>query len=346
MFTCINNRKVFYFVLRRVFFFSIYLICLLLFSNCTRDRIEVDDGISEEIKPVIDKYLELSSGITNGESFLFFTDPHLLGSDNRFDQDIRNQLVSSFGLAKQLFEALPLSFCLCGGDWLNSGDTQGRAKEKLLFADAQMKKFFSPYYKMMGNHDTNYQGVVSDRDSSRGDLSRQFIDNEYFSETGSAYYTINGKCSELFVLDSGLDWDTSLNEYRVSQLYWLGSELKKSTSAHKIVGIHMFYNDVPDITPLAEELVALIEAFNTRGKYIIMDNEYDFSESSGTIHFVITGHCHVDFIEYFKGIPIIGTCKFINKSNPFDLLILNYNNGIVDLIRVGDGESRRVHMSM
>ena len=73
------------------------------------------------------------------ESFLYFTDPHLLSYGNRFDENIRNQLVSSFDLAKEVYELLPLNFVLCGGDWLNDSDTQEIAKQKLLFADFRRK---------------------------------------------------------------------------------------------------------------------------------------------------------------------------------------------------------------
>ena len=280
------------------------------------------------------------------ESFLYFTDPHLLSYGNRFDENIRNQLVSSFDLAKEVYELLPLNFVLCGGDWLTDSDTQEIAKQKLLFADKQMKSMFTPYYKMMGNHDTNYQGIISEENKNRGDFPKDFIDKEYFSETGSAYYSFIEGNTEFFILDSGLDWNTDLDDYRREQLKWLSKQLEKSDCLHKAIGIHMFYNDGIKITPMAEELMSICSAFNSRTKYIIDDDEYDFSHSRGVIHFVISGHSHVDFTEIVQGIPVIGTTCFYNETHPFDICILNYNTGYLDMIRVGEGEDRHVEMYM
>ena len=317
-----------------------------LFASCEKQEHADDIRMSKEAEAVNNQFVSIAENGTVSEAFLFFTDPHLLGGENYFSQSTKNHLVNSFGTAKELYDAMPLDFCLCGGDWLNNGDTQEMAREKLLFADTQMKGMFSHYYKMMGNHDTNYQGIISTEDNGRGDLPREFIDKEYFSETGSAYYSFMGKQTKFYVLDSGLDWNTKMNDYRWEQIQWLAKELQQNWDEHIAVCIHMFYNDVPTITPMAQELVSLCSAFNSRTSYKLNDEDFVFAGKQGVIHFFLTGHCHIDFCEKINGLPVIGTVKFIKETNPFDVFILDYNAGYIDIIRVGFGENRRIKMNL
>ena len=157
----------------------ILLCCLPLLAFCEKDS---GDG---EVSRILEQYVRLSTQRSATESFLFFTDPHLLSYNDYFGEDVKTYLTSCFTSAKMIYDQLPLSFCICGGDWLNAGDTQAVAKEKLLFADGLMKSMFSRYYKMFGNHDTNYQGVVSAENSSRGDLPRSFIDKRISRRYGN-----------------------------------------------------------------------------------------------------------------------------------------------------------------
>ena len=317
---------------------------LLVFSSCGKPEIIIEgtDLLSEKARPAYAKFQKIAKRGNAEDSFIFFTDPHLLGANNQFSDDEKYRLIIAFDVAKELYDTLKLNFCLCGGDWLNFGDTQDKAKEKLLFADQQMKTMFPCYYKIMGNHDSNYQGIVSNENPIRGDLTQYFIDNKYFSETGSSYYSFMSYNTEYFVLDSGLDWNTSINDYREKQLHWLANRMMNSESQHKVIGIHMFYNDVPFITPMGEELIAISSSFNSRSCYSLNNITYDFSMSKGLVHYIITGHCHVDFAETIQGIPVIGTTKFYKETNPFDICIVDYDSGYLDMIRVGEGEDRHI----
>ena len=244
---------------------------------------------------------------------------------------------------------LPLSFCISGGDWLNSGDTQELAKQKLLFADSQMKSLFSNYHKIMGNHDTNYQGIVSENDSSRGDLPRSFIDKEYFVESGSAYYSFMGENTQFFVLDSELDWYLALNDYKYEQLKWLAKQLQLSGNKHFALCTHMFYSST-ELVPMSEEIVRLCDSYNQRRICTVDEVEYDYTHASGTIHAIFSGHNHRDSISFVgvnMDIPVIQTCNFtIENSHSFDICVLNYESGLLDLIRIGKGENRHVKMTM
>lgn len=328
--------------------FFLLLCCFPLFAFCEKPEIVIEDTLTKEARPAYDRFNYLAKRRNIDETFLFFTDPHLLGSGNKFSIDEQNRLILAFDVAKELYDTLKLDFCLCGGDWLNSGDTQQMAKEKLLFADKQMKGLFHRYYKMMGNHDTNYQGVVSNTDQKRGDLSRSFIDKEYFSETGSAYFTFTGRNTRFFILDSGLDWNVTMDDYRWKQMHWLANQLLNNTYEHIVIGIHMFYTDSGELPSMTELLIGLCEAYNTNQFILFQDIAYNYSMTKGKIHFIITGHNHNDGLTYVgseSNLPIIQTGGFYKEgSSSFDICILDYNKKELDLIRVGLGFERRVEL--
>lgn len=331
---------------RIVNFIILFIIYYPFFISCKKSVVD-EDKLPEKQRIPVSQFESLWSNAHEKESFLFFTDPHLLSSNNNFTDKVRSNLKESFTKAKELYDNLPLSFCLCGGDWLNSGDTQEMAQQKLLFADNTMKEMFDNYYKIFGNHDTNYQGVISEDNKNNGNLLRSFIDNEFYSETGSAYYTFKTNNSEFFILNSGIDWNIKIDDYRLEQLIWLGEQLNNSLTAHKIIGIHMFYSVTPTLLPMSEEIASICKAFNSREKYTFSNKEYDFSAAQGTIHLILTGHRHTDFIEDVNGIPVVGTTQFLINGTPtFDLYILDYDTGYANLIRVGVGNNRRVKMYM
>lgn len=316
------------------------MLFVLLVVSCDNDENEVDEHKWDAV--VLD-YLSKYDSVKNKETFIFFTDPHLLSANNNFSYEVKSNIESSLLPMKYLYSLFPINFCLCGGDWLNYGDTQEVAKQKLLYADSQMKNMFSRYYKMMGNHDTNYQGVISSDNSSRGDFSRVFIDKEYFQETGSAYYSFNADKTKFFILDSGLDWSPEMDDYKWEQIDWFGSQLLSNSIDHIVIGIHMFYNSF--ILPLSSELGKICVAYNNRSKIEINGKTYDYSNAKGIIHLILTGHRHIDTIDYENGIPIVGTCRYIQDSTPtFDICILDYNSNKMKIIRVGKGENREVEL--
>ena len=321
----------------------VHLLCILpVFTFCQKT-----DGYwdAEEAELAYEQFNDIYQSSQNSEAFLFFSDPHLLSGESQFTSTIKQHIDNSFGIAKTLYDALPLSFCLCGGDWLNQRDSQEMAKEKLLYADRLMKKTFSRYYKMMGNHDTNYQGYVSNIDTQRGDLPREFIDKEYFSDTGSAYYAFDGKNTRFYILDSGLDWDTAMDDYRWEQILWLAEQLESNDVEHIAIGIHMFYNsDI--LTPMSVLLVQLCDAYNKKHSISFQEKTFDFSMSSGKIHLVLSGHNHRDEISYEGqelNLPVVSICNYTSgSSQTFDLCLFDYDYGLCNMVRVGSGQDRKV----
>ena len=325
---------------------SAILLCLLpFFTFCGKsDDIKEEEAL-ESVRIAYDQAKNTIQNSNVSEAFIFFTDPHLLSGEDQFTRTTKNNLNDSFKSAKELYDKLMLDFCLCGGDWLNQRDSQEMAKEKLLYADQLMKTTFNKYYKIMGNHDTNYLGFVSKDKDKRGDLPRSFIDGEYFSETGSAYYSFDGRETRFFILDSGLDWEISMDEYRWEQIIWLAEQLRANDREHIVIGIHMFYSE-DRITPMSEILIKLCDAFNEKRVITIGDREIDFTFAKGKIHLIFSGHNHKDGLTYEginRSLPVVRTCNYtINGTHTFDLFLIDYDQMIIRMIRVGQGEDRKV----
>ena len=333
-------------LLSLVVFTSLYLVLSCAPSSTS---VEVDDVNTDYLESVSNTFWNLYRSVNDKDAFLFFTDPHILVDSFSYSNEEDISFFNCFKSMKSLYDSLPLSFCLCGGDWLNRGDTQENAMNKLLYADKQMNNLFHPYYKMLGNHDTNYQGVISTENPQRGDLSMDFINNMYFKGIGQSFYSFINKNTVYYILDSGVDWETAMNDYRKKQLKWLADSLLHNEINHIILGIHILINNSPmqnNPTPFALSLLNLCEVFNDRKSIVIDNSQYDYFSSVGKIHLLICGHNHEDFVRNFA-IPCVGTTQYMKNGEAcFDLCILDYDNGYLEMIRVGDGSNRKVKLQM
>lgn len=334
-----------YLLLSKRFFLFIFIeLCTV---SCEAN-ISIYSDNPDEFQSIKDDFSSIWERSDNKDSFVFFTDPHLLSYGNEFSEDTRVIIKNSFEQVFRLYNCFPVSFCLCGGDWLNDGDTQEVAKQKLLFANIEMTSFFPNYYKLLGNHDTNYQGIVSETNSERGDLDYCFINQLYFAETGSAYYSFIINETRFFMLDSWLNETQYLDDYHLTQLEWLAKELRYNEMQHVAMGVHMFY-DLSGIVPFSEILVSICEAYNNKSRIEINGKSYDYSESKGKCHFILSGHLHnsddIHYVGYDNRLPVINTRCFISNGIPtFDLCILDYTNGVLHMLRVGDGKNRNVQL--
>lgn len=289
-------------------------------------------------------YAALLNNTTTVETFAFMTDPHLLGSNNVFDKP---QFERYIGTLEQYYKALPLSSMICGGDWLNSGDTQIAAIWKLGYADGQMRKRFPRYFPILGNHDTNYQGVVSADDSSRGDLTHQTLVNVMFREEGNTYYRFDGMATRFYVFDTQLDWSASMDTFKWAQIDWFATALLSETSPRIVVLQHMYYTAGTSVAPISTNIQAVIGAYNSRTSVTLNGRTYNFSAATGKIYCVIAGHTHADaIITTGVSVPVWLTTNMMDGSTPtFDLMVLDYGAGKLKAVRVGTGADRSMNLA-
>lgn len=278
------------------------------------------------------------------ESFLFFTDPHLAEGDS-YEEQMRSYLKT----LKDYYDASPTSFAVCGGDWIGNSDTQKEACFKLGFIDAQMRSNFDRYYPVIGNHDTNYQGVtVEGAEANSGALTNETIRNLMVRSEDNLYYSFDGVSTKFYVLDTGSDWVTAMSDYRWGQIAWLADRLKTDNAKNAALLFHIGLGDYEGenvIQTFASNIMSLCGAFNDATTITLNGSSYDFSGCTGKVRFALTGHVHKDQIETINGIPLIATTNMRDGNTAtFDLCIANYDRWIMHLCRVGTGESRAVEL--
>lgn len=321
----------------------LFLIITSFFFICCKS---IDYEIEEdELYRLFLEYSKKSESVIEKESFMFFSDIHLLGSDDDFSPELCSYFEYQMLPAKSVYDWFPVDFCLCGGDLLNQRDSQEQAQKKLLYADEKLGNMFNPYFKMMGNHDTNYQGYLSPDNHTRGDLPRNFIDDEYFSSTKSAYYTFEGNNTVFYVLDSALDYHDEPNSYKWEQLHWLASELIKTEAKHIVIGIHLFFNE-GEIVPMSREIVKICDAFNSKTIAKVEEEQYNYETRKGKVHLILSGHNHIDGVDYVginNNIPVVRVSNYMKDNlHHYYLCLLNYDDGLLDITNVEKGSNRHI----
>lgn len=272
------------------------------------------------------------------ESFLFFTDPHLMQSKGVIDSDY---VEGKLNYIKNFYDKMQLNFIVCGGDWYDGETEVDFAKQKLKFASDYMYGNFDNYYPVVGNHDTNYQGTER--------LNIEDIIQSQCYNHGSTYYDFNGKNTHFYVLDTGSDWDTGMTEARSEQIEWFAEKVKEDEGNVAIISHMYYYFHQERVCVLNKEIAKICQAFNKRQTYGYKEKTYDYSECQGKVRFMLAGHTHEDYTviaEDTDDIPVIGTMNLIRggKVN-FELVNVNYAEGKIKLIRVGNGQNREVDLA-
>ena len=277
------------------------------------------------------------------ESFLFFTDPHLLNGS-----DWENRCYEMISQIQKYYNSTPTSFCLCGGDWIGNGDVPASACFKLGYVDGFMHSMFDKCYMLVGNHDTNYQGK-KDADSANRTtrLSNQSIADLWYREQGKAYYTFNGANTKFYCFDTGTEQQlmTSFDNYGWEQVAWFGNALLTDNSEHIAITAHILYSDTShtQIQPLTDYILQIAKAYNSRTSITVNGNTYNYASATGKIEFFIGGHTHADHNVTLYDIPCILSADVRHDESvgsTFDLVLVDYDNSKIHLIRVGSGSNR------
>lgn len=286
-------------------------------------------------------YAKLYENSLEGEKFLFFTDPHYIttGEDGKWNPTYDSHLE----LMKKFYDAVDVSFALCGGDWLNNTNTRENALDMMAQIRGEMDKSFSKAYLVVGNHDYNYQ-YVKDGVNGRSPywLTEDEIVEVWFEEYGKTYYTFEGENTKFYVFNSGIDWSHgSLTDLDKEQILWFLEELSKNDDAHIALAPHMVNNT--GIHVATDKYAAIGKVYNERGSYEYEGVTYDFSQKTGMVEFIIAGHNHTDSIGELHGIPYILTANAYKSTNlpTFDLIYVDYTERKLCTLRIGTGELGR-----
>lgn len=287
--------------------------------------------------------LQQASGLS--DSFFFFTDPHLTELSNwQVGFEKWMPVLGSY------FRQLPVHFALCGGDWLGNSDTREAAMAKLGLIYTEMRKQLSPFHMCVGNHDVNEQGVEYEGDERgwTGRLTCQAYSNVWYN--GRSYYDFFTPSARYFVLDTGGGSNQApYSTYYAAEREWLAAQLMANTAANVVFVQHIVYNtdEVVDGVPttntpqhgVASSFLKLAQAFNAKGSVTIGGVTYNFTGTTGKVRFVIAGHTHYDNISTAYGLPIWITGRTFSADiaslRRIDLMVADFENGVVKAVRVG-----------
>lgn len=237
-----------------------------------------------------------------------------------------------FSYLENLYYSSPCSFILHGGDWLGSNEAYDTFIYKLSVLGGIWKKKFDKFALLVGNHETGLQG--GDHTGFTHDTLAQTLLRSF----GKTYYKFQANTFDLYCFDS---WGSAaIDDYAKEQIHWFASNLKNNINPHIAIAIHILH-DNNILKPLGDTLTLCAKYFNEKNIFSFDDVNYDFSNTTGTVSFVIAGHTHADDIGIENDIPYIETTNmtgysetnFSNLPLPLDLIKIDWNNKILTAYR-------------
>lgn len=272
------------------------------------------------------------------EPFIFFTDPHTLEMDN-WQSGCESLMLS----LKNYYDATPVSYVLCGGDWIGNSDLPEVSCYKLGLIHGMMRKLFERYYYVIGNHDTNYQGKLTDESEKYTTRLSQIALQNLLYNGEKTYYVFQGNRTKFYCLDTGVEW-SSLSTYYNEEMEWFAANLAEDDSEHIAILGHILYSNGIKTT-ISSEITKIAEAYNGKSAIIVNEKSYDFSQCKGKIEFYLAGHTHADSNGLEGSIPYVITRKAFESQKPtFDLTMVDYDNRTINMIRIGNGNSRKISL--
>lgn len=282
---------------------------------------------------------------TDIEPFLFFTDPHLAMFSGWEDE-----FCEKLACIQKYYNSTPTNFCLCGGDWLGTSDLPSEACFKMGYIDGVMRSMFANSYMLVGNHDTNYIGKLTpESEQYTTSLSNASIANLWYRKDRKAYFKFKGCATTFYAFDTGIEAQNldSRNDYGYEQLKWFANELLNDNSPHIAITAHiLYYSSNYDIQPLTEQVLLIAKAYNNRESMYVNGTLYDYENATGKIEFGLFGHLHADYDTVINGIPCVVTTDVRKTISPtFDLVMADYTNKKLYLVRVGSGSDRTITLT-
>ena len=157
------------------------------------------------------------------------------------------------------------------------------------------------------------------------------------------YYVFQGNRTRFYCLDTGVEW-SSLSTYYSEEMEWFAENLAKDNSRHIAILLHILYSSESKTT-ISSEATKIAEAYNGRSTITVNEKSYDFSQCKGKIEFYLAGHTHIDSNGLEGSIPYVITRKAFELQKPtFDLTMVDYDSRVINMIRVGNGDSRKISL--
>ena len=286
-------------------------------------RISDLEGTGKSFSDGLQTYASTFRNDGNGIGFIFFTDPHDMSGYEDF------QILEHMTFIRTLYENSPAQYVLCGGDWLNTNHTLTTAKYRGgRVPNLIRNRICEKAYTVIGNHDLN---VEAPNPASAYLTETQLAKLWYDSDVG--YYTVDTNETTCYMFDSG-NQNKSMTPYRWTQVDWFATHLLSNQKPHLFGLIHIIGRLETQASTasreLGENLTLIANAYNQRHVITLNNLTYDFTSCTGTFHFMLAGHFHVNYDTIINNIPIFYT---INGYNA-DCCYADFVNNILYMTRI------------
>lgn len=174
------------------------------------------------------------------------------------------------------------------------------------------------------------------------------------------YYVDNSHAKIRYIILDGSDEEASVTEDNYAQGIWLKNTLNETPEGYDVIVFsHISLSDVVWTEPMADYMDMLKQANSRQG---------DFADCKCTVKVVFAGHSHYDFQNWDGGIlNIVTDCDYYGNSayypvndaplgvrwgyggtvleQSFDVCNIDFGNNVINLIKIGFGPSRRIHLT-
>lgn len=255
--------------------------------------------------------------------FTFITDIHV---------QPERKGIEGFNKTIEEVNKLNPEFVLTGGDLIFDALGVGYERADSLFNiyTEMIKKFNSPVYNTIGNHDVFgwYEKSKVQRDH------KEFGKEMYLNRIGKTYYSFTHKGIKIFVLDS-IEEIPEKGKYfgyiNQEQIEWLKDELSKTdTTTFIIISTH-----IPLVTTLSQIRGGSMTA-NERG--LVVENSKEVLDlfNRHNLRLVLQGHLH-----YYEDLNVQNKVRFITGGAVSGRWWLGDNQGLQEgfvLIRIKNNQ--------
>lgn len=281
----------------------------------------------------------------NKSAFLFYTDSHW---------DYGYQMAPT--LLKYLYRNTPINKVNFGGDIVNNEDEIASTLD-YLWDWREAIRDIPNHHSVAGNHD---DGNDPDNRWTDADIYTFLLAAEETPDVvrgGALYYHIDSAAEKTryLYLDTATKDGNILND--TAQQTWLKQTLISTPAGWHIIAIsHIWrtYTGSPQTDNGwgmgAKIALDMFDAYNARTG--------DYKSCTGRVEFCIGGHCHWDADHVSAGgIPVLlietdskyvrngATCtQGTTTESSVNAIIADYTNGVINVIRVGRGNSRYVKL--
>jgi predicted MPP superfamily phosphohydrolase len=285
----------------------------------------------------------------NMEAFVFITDVHWSGNKKH-----------SPSLIKYILNNTPIKTVICGGDIINghAATKQAAAKEIHSFTDAITNIPCYEYLCVYGNHDNN--GIGNNDDSTklvnseqldllyaplsgRSNIHWAFEDAQFTWDPSEAvkndYYVDHPRSKTRFLC---VDWQNPMSGNRVA---WMQKVLGQDDGYRVIVIHHGIYSlSQGEVVEDHSGIMSVLSNYKSKivavlSGHVHRDTKTDYY-GDGSVP-VITTSCDTFDTTYATGM-VAGTVT----EQCFDVVVVDYTNSKIKLIRVGNGSDREYDLSV